>query len=299
MTLPLGCRSLYLDVMERAADRLRRMSVKAVQHLLNVSKPSAQNARFGEIPRTENFVALLAKLGPQGARAVLAPVIGEMPEAEEFETLREIRRSLARIEQARVRRGNATTLDQMGVVPMAAVAAEGGLCGDEGGSDRQAERLAVERQPVALLDDRGAGEEGSGHLVHHLHRWRDSIGRAERSSLIGAARQTPHLRTSIVTPRGADLIYDEITPAFRLHGAERDRLIGKPTTDTFDKDYAEACAANTRSVIALGEPALDEVGARIRVEPGVWLDINYRRLVLPYSDGRMKFAVCASEALAA
>ena len=117
--------------------------------------------------------------------------------------------------------------------------------------------------------------------------------------LAASAAERPERRVSIVSDAGPDLVFEHISPAFRLYtDADRARLIGRPTTEAPDPAYARACDANTRAVIAAGEPKVDDVSAVIRVEAGVSLALDYRRLILPYTDGRRRFTVCASEPLA-
>lgn len=270
------CRSFYDSALPKGA------KIKTLQGILGLSPDAAEKMAAGRLPTTSHLVLLARHFGRSFVDYVFRDVAGEMPTETEFAEVEAIRRAL----------------DEQGMVavaPSAAVALVApvvGLCAEARGEDRREAGLAVTRRSLDTIAGR------KSHLATHLRRWAESSAKAERSSLINMARQTPHLRTSITTQRGDDLFFAHISPAFRLHAVDREKLVGQRITDTFDRDYAEACAANTRAVLASGRPAVDDVDAMIAVEPGVSLHLRYRRLILPYLEGRTPFAVCASEPIA-
>jgi hypothetical protein len=269
------CRSFFDSALPKGA------KVKSLQGILGLSYASAERIAGGHTPTTAHLIVLARHFGHSFVDYIFADVV-ERPSAAELAEVEAIGRALN--EQAVVAAPTA---------PAVAVVAEAGsLRPSPSTEDRRASGLVVVRRSLAEVAGR------KSHLATHLRRWSESLGLAERSSLRAMGEKTPHLRTSITTQRGDDLIYGYISPAFRLHANDREKLIGRSTTDTFDKDYAGACANNTRAVIASGKPAVDDVRARVKVEPGVILDLTYRRLILPYVEGGTRVAVCASEPLA-
>ncbi len=264
-----------------------RAGAKRLAYEVGSSEDTARIMLAGQVPHGEYLLATFARFGWTYIRELLEPIAGEMPTQAEIAEVALMRRSLD---------GEVVPLPVLGTAPVALASRPGPASPEQGGLDRDeggvGQALVVTRRSLAVVAGR------KSHLATHLRRWSESLGLAERSSLVTMAMSSPQHRTSLVTQRGLDLIYGHISPAFRLHAPDREKLIGRPTTDTFDKGYAEACAQNTRDVIASGKPAVDDVRARVKVEPGVYLDLTYRRLVLPYLEGGVRFAICASEPLA-
>ena len=252
------------------------------REVLGLSPDAAEKMAAGRLPTTSHLVLLARHFGRSFVDYVFRDVAGEMPTATEFAEVEAVRRALN--EQEVVASSPAAAV--------AVVAPAGAVCDQAGRGNRAEASLRVERRSLTDIAGR------KSHLATHLRRWSESLGRAERASLIAMAQSTPHMRTSVTTQRGGDLFFAHISPAFRLHANERERLIGQRITDIFDRDYAEACAANTRAALTDGHPAVDDVNAMVVVEPGVSLHLRYRRLVLPYLEGRTPFAVCASEPIA-
>lgn len=263
-----------------------RAGAKRLAYEVGSSEDTARIMLSGQVPHGEYLLASFARFGWTYIRELLEPIAGEMPTQAEIAEVAVMRRSLDEVVPLPVLGAASVALASR---PGSASSEQGGLDRDEGGVGQS---LVVTRRSLAVVAGR------KSHLATYLRRWSESLGLAERSSLVSMAHATPQHRTSLVTQRGEDLIYGHISPAFRLHAPDREKLIGRPTTDTFDKDYAEACAQNTRAVIASGKPAVDDVRARVKVEPGVYLDLTYRRLILPYLEGGVRFAVCASEPIA-
>jgi len=298
MSFALTDNSLVGPVAETLAREVNGMPAKEAARLLGTSLPTITRIRRGEMPSAGVLLAAIKFFGVR----ILEPVVGKFDDANLVRRLDAIEGLLKEVRHARVQSAPSS-------LPGRHLDAHGGDGADAQGLGRPEAVPVVAEGPAASLAlvqvrrslDGLAGRAGEerGHLASHFRRWRDSLGRAERSSIVAAAKQTPHLRTSLVSPSGEDLLFRYISPAFRVHALERERLIGRPTTESFDLDYARACAANTQAVMAAKEPALDEVRATVKIEPGVSLAIHYRRLVLPYMDGNQPFAVCASEALAA
>ena len=260
---------------------------KRLAYEIGAHEDTARSMLAGNVPHGEFLLATMALGGWDYIRDLLKPIVGERPTEAELAEVAVMRRSLD---------GEVVPLPVLCDAPVALASRPGTASPEQGGLDRDeggvGQALVVTRRSLAIVAGR------KSHLATHLRRWSESLGLAERSSLVTMAMSSPQHRTSLVTQRGEDLIYGHISPAFRLHAPDREKLIGRPTTDTFDRDYAEACAKNTRDVIASGKPAVDDVRARVKVEPGVYLDLTYRRLILPYLEGGVRFAVCASEPLA-
>lgn len=269
------CRSFFDSTLPKGA------KVKSLQGILGLSYASAERIAGGQTPTTAHLIVLARHFGHSFVDYIFADVV-ERPSAAELAEVEAIRRALD--EQAVVAAAPAPAV--------AMVASALPVCAEPSRLNSPQASLRVERRSLAEVASR------TSRLSAHLRRWSESLGLAERSSLVSMARKTPEHRTSLVTQRDDDLIYGYISPAFRLHANDREKLIGRATTDAFDKDYAEACAQNTRAVIASGKPAVDDVRARVKVEPGVFLDLTYRRLILPYLEGGTRFAVCASEPIA-
>jgi len=258
----------------------------AVKHLARIIGQSVGSAARlyteGAAPTTAHVAMLARHFGGEFLTYVFgeeAPTAAELAEVEAMRRALDVEVAVPAVHAARA------VVSAAGQSPASPV---------ESGSDRAPARLGsvVVRRSLDVVASKRS------HLADHLRRWAESSGKAERSSLVNMARQTPHLRASLVTRRGDDLLFGHISPAFRLHAVDRERLIGKPTTETFDRDYAEGCARNMRDVMDSGRPAVDDVDATVAVEPGVSLHLRYRRLVLPYLEGRTPFAVCASEPIA-
>lgn len=242
--------------------------IKLLRHLLNASVSNAERVATARMLTLAQVTALARHFGKDFVDFVFADVVGERPSAAELAEVEAWRRD---DEQAVVALAPAP---QVALVaqPCPVLPSAGGRDCEEAGVG-----YSVTRRSLGDIASR------KSHLAAHLRRWSESLGLAERSSLVEMAKATPQHRTSITTQRGEDLIYGYISPAFRLHSNDREKLIGRSTTDTFDKDYAQACATNTRNIIASGKPAVDDVRARVKVEPGVFLDLSYRRLILPTS----------------
>jgi hypothetical protein len=312
MTFRISETSICTDIGQLLANELRvrygdRSSpVKRLARDLGVSEPTARGMFGGKLPATGTLLLAAKLMGSSAARRLFAPFIGDMPEQHEFEEMREIRSRLDRLLNARTER--ATHEGLAGHVSLATAEGPGQRADDGGrggvplgGRDREAARVApvdgryaATRRSLEVVA-RGQGEAGR-HLTASLARWAECSGKADRSSLIEFANRTPDLRTSVVTEEGDGFVFNEITRAFRLHGSEREKRIGKPTTAAYDRDYAEVCDRNIRQVMAEGCPAVDDVDATVKAEPGVSLHLSYRRLILPYREGARRFAVCASVA---
>lgn len=312
MTFRLSERDFADAIGRRLGQVLGPQSIKEIQAAAgHVSPPTASNFRRGLLPDVfEPFFQLLGNAGPATAREVLAPLIGEAAQLARAERLAKVESQLDDLAQtiAELRTTNREGLCGLRALLRFRSADGPGLADDEGGggvdaggedlpgygeADRVSSRLKVRRRTLSVIDGGNAS-----HLGRELARWKASGGTAERDALVEQARHAPERRLAIVSDAGASLVFEHISPAFRLYTeADRARLIGRPTTEAPDLAYARACDANTRGVIEAGAPQVDDVSAVIRAGD-VSLAIDYRRLVLPYSDGRRRFALCASEPLA-
>lgn len=260
MSFALTSHSLVGPVAETLAREVNGMPAKEAARLLGTSLPTITRIRRGEMPSAGVLLAAIKFFGVR----ILEPVIGKFDDASLVRRLDAIEGLLKEVRHARSQpAASASSADRdMGAAGRACDGDRrlhlGSVRPDGAGvlqeSPPASLALVQVRRPLDIIDGGRAGEE-RGHLASHLRRWRDSLGRADRVSLVQVARETPHLRTSLVTPHGDDLLYRHISPAFRLHALDRERLIGRPTTESFDQDYARACAANTHAVIAAGEPA--------------------------------------------
>ena len=280
-------RQIFADRCRQFYDRAfpKGAKIKSLQHILGLSFDAAEKLAAGRVPTTNHLLLLARHFGREFVDQVFAEVVERHSLASAID-LDAVRRSL-----------NAQALESSLPALRAATSQDSnhlsGASRDRCLDPRPGPNVAFRRLSLANI------ERANSHLAFHFRRWSESLKLSDRQSLIAVARAMPEVRTSVQTLQNEDLVYDYVSPAFRLYGRSHESMVGRSTVEAaFDRSYSEACGVETRRAIALGEAVAEEVHATANVEPGVFMQLSYRRLILPYVEAQTRFAVVTSEIIA-
>ncbi|MBM3549025.1 MAG: hypothetical protein FJX54_18950 [Alphaproteobacteria bacterium] len=150
-----------------------------------------------------------------------------------------------------------------------------------------ARRFVAVRQPASVLF-----RDKQRYLITMLQEARSWIGGGDREAAVRFAAADTTGRSSVAVIRAASgdgrphWRWEHIGSALRLYTAEeRQRLLGADLRDAPDAEYGKWCADAYDRAIALGEPLVDDVRALVFRQSASPIEIQYRRLLMPFVGG--------------